>query len=213
MNMKRIYVIVLSVAAAVLLSSCIKETICTQGHGIGVKTVSAAAGNFSALVTTDGVWSASSPDAWIHVSSKYYKGECAISVNYDSNESTEAAHRFNRKGYVLISTYDRAVSDTIYVRQAGLEPLIGLPAEFYAPEGGEYRVTMVTNLSDNERPSVKCTASGQYVTGVRWSADGEAIEFTRSAEASGESVLTVSFTDAWGQSFSQSCTIIFEEGE
>lgn len=208
-DMKRILITVLSIAAAALPASCTKEVISTQGLRIGTKTVSAAAGNFSALVTTEGVWSASSPDSWIHLSSKYYKGECAISVSYDSNESTEAVHRFNRKGCVLISTYDKAVCDTIYVLQSGLEPLISLPAEFSAKSKGSYRVSLITNLSDNERPAVKCTVSSSCVSDVRWSADGEAIEFTRTEAASGDAVLTVAFTDAWGQTCSEKCKIIF----
>lgn len=213
MNMKKIYVTIFAAAALLLASSCVKEVISTQGHNLGVKTVGAGAGNFSALVTTTGVWSVSSSEEWLHVSSQYHKGECAISVSYDSNESTEAVHRFNRKGYVLISTYDKATADTIHVRQMGLEPLIVLPEEFDAAAGSLCRVPLVTNLSDSQRPFVQCKSQGPHIGDAVWSSDGEAVEFRTAADASGETVLTVSFTDAWGQIYSDECSIRFQEGE
>lgn len=196
--MKNIKNIILTIFAVTSLSACTKEVLQTQGQSIGEKYIGASSGSFSALVTTTGVWSASSPYKWLHVSTDLHKGEYAILVDYDSNESTEAIHRFNRKGYVVISTYDKATSDTIFVYQAGLEPLIDLPAEFNASGKDICFVDFNTNLMDAQRPYVKCSADSPYLKEIKWSDDGEHIQFLRDASASGEALLKVEFTDAWG---------------
>ena len=204
--MKTTVKILIGVCLAAAALSCTKEVLRTQGGIIATKTVEAGAGSFIILVSADGVWSASTPQEWIHVSPDYHKGEYAVYVEYDTNESTEAIHRFNRAGYIVLNTFDKATSDTVMVHQKGLEPLISLPVSFKAVQGIN-RIPLTTNLTDFERPGIGISCSNPAITGMKWTEDGEAIEFQASEAV--PSVIEITYSPVWGNPLSVSCNIEF----
>lgn len=196
--MKKILVFVLLIAA-----SCSREVLQVTETDGGMRVVSPSAGAFPVLVSSDCVWSASSADSWIKVNPEYRDGTGSFIVNYESNESVGGDRRFNREGHVVVKTYDGAVLTTITVRQWGLAPFMEIPDAYIGPSAGLQSIPFHTNLTDRERSSVSCSSPSGLVSGLRWSEDGEHIIFM--ADAGGDPfTLTVTFTDAWGETYSTS---------
>ena len=196
---KRIRILFLSLGAAAALAGCSKEVLVTTGGSLGVKEVFPAAGDFTLLVNTAGVWSVSSPESWIHLPGDWFRDSHAVIVAYDSNESVIGAPRFNRTGHVVVRTYDGAVADTLYIKQQGIEPFIELDAETSVPaSGGSCFIPVRTNLTSSQRGSVVCSADAGWITGPVFGRDGLGIS-VEAAPGSGRSCrLTMTFTDGWG---------------
>lgn len=194
----------------VLLSGCTKEIIGAQGEVIATKVVTAEAGSFTAAIHTYGVWQAVAECDWLHVDSEYKKGEYAITIHYDSNESSETKRRFNRTGCVVIKTYDGYTADTIRVQQMGLVPIINLQNAEVAAEGGKVIVPLNTNLSDEVRDAIKCSANAEWVQDVQFGYDATSVIANVKANGGSqrECSITMSFTDGWGQVTNSTCTLI-----
>ena len=69
--MKRILIVL---TACLLCASCAKEVLVTSGKVIFETEVESAAGSLDVLVSTDGVWNASSLATWIVVEGDWHKG-------------------------------------------------------------------------------------------------------------------------------------------
>lgn len=196
--MKKILVFVLLLAV-----SCSREVLqVTEADG-GMRVVSASAGSFPILVTSDCVWSASSADKWIKINPEYRDGTGSFIVNYESNESVGGDRRFNRTGHIVVKTYDGAVLTTITVRQYGMAPFMEIPQAYIGSSAGQQSIPFHTNLTDRERSSVSCCCQSGLISNLRWSDDGEHITFMAD-EGSDPFTITVTFTDAWGESYSAS---------
>lgn len=209
---KRFSIFFLAACLALSFESCSQEVLVTQGKSLGTREVYPAAGDFSVFIETDGVWSVSSPQAWIHVPGGLFKGAGAVIVSYDTNESVVGAPRFNRLGQVIVKTYDGATADTLYVRQQGIEPFISLEDATIPASGGECYIPVYTNLTGAQRASIGCTSDADWIISPSVGSDCRGILFTAGKGSSRDGNLTVSFTDEWGQVTSAGCKIMQREG-
>lgn len=204
--MKRIFLISIILTMAL---SCTKEVLQTTGERVGEKEVPAASGSFVAFVEAQGVWNARPVEDWLNVDPSWHKDDFAIEVEYDSNESTQSYFRFNRLGHILICTHDGFTVDTLVVRQRGSLPVMTLEESVEVSEdGGEVSVAFTTNLSDRERPQVELTVDAGWISSLQWGKDGSSIVFNADNGVNREAVVTVTFTDGWGQKTSASCNVI-----
>ncbi|MBR6347199.1 MAG: BACON domain-containing protein [Bacteroidales bacterium] len=197
---------------ALCLAGCSQEVLVTQGKSLGTVEVYPAAGDFSVFIDTDGVWSASSPETWVHVPADLFKDAGAIIVGYDSNESVVGAPRFNRLGHVIVRTYDGATADTLYIRQQGIEAFISLEDATVPASGGSCYIPLRTNLTGAQRGSISCSSDAGWIVSPEIGADFRSILFTAESGSSREGMLTVSFTDEWGLVTSAGCKISQREG-
>lgn len=197
--MKRLRILLLILGIAAGLAGCKQEVILTGGKSLGVKEVYPAAGDFSLLVSTTGVWSVSSPEPWVHVPGDWFRDDHAIIVAYDSNESVIGAPRFNRLGHVVVKTYDGAAADTLYIKQQGIEPYLEMDTENPVPSsGGGCFIPVRTNLTSSQSGSIVCRADADWISNPVFAREGQGISFD-AAPGSGRSCrLTMTFTDGWG---------------
>lgn len=197
--MKRFRILFLTLGLVAGLSGCKQEVILTRGKSLGEKEVYPAAGDFSMLVSTSGVWSVSSPESWIHLPGDWFRDDHAIIVAYDSNESVIGAPRFNRLGHVIVKTYDGAAADTLYIKQQGIEPFLEMDAESRVPSsGGNCFIPVRTNLTSSQGGSIVCRADADWIFSPVFAREGLGISF-EAAPGSGRSCrLEMTFTDGWG---------------
>lgn len=203
MIMKRIIYII---SAALLLLSCNKEVLLTTEKEGGILVVGTAGGSVSVLVETSGVWYAETSEDWIEVSGEYRKDKGSFVVSYRSNESTDGDRRFNREGCIRVRTYDGAVIMNVRLRQHGLEPFMEIPDALISTQAGKYSVPVFTNLTDRERASVVCSSTSSSISGAIWGKSGEEIVFD-AADGTENTVISVTFTDAWGLEYKFEGTI------
>lgn len=189
----------MTLGLAACLSGCRQEVILTRGKSLGEKQVYPAAGDFSMLVSTSGVWSVSSPEPWIHLPGEWFRDDHAIIVAYDSNESVIGAPRFNRLGHVIVKTWDGAAADTLYIKQQGIEPYLEMDAETPVPSsGGNCFIPVRTNLTSSQGGSIVCSADAGWISNPVFAREGAGISF-EAAPGSGRSCrLEMAFTDGWG---------------
>ena len=115
--MKRILIVL---TACLLCASCAKEVLVTSGKVIFETEVESAAGSLDVLVSTDGVWNASSLVPWITVEGDWHKGSHVITLNYGSNRSMEGDIRHDRSGKVIVRSFDGGQCDTLIINQRGM---------------------------------------------------------------------------------------------
>ena len=209
---KRLSIFLLAAGLAACLAGCSREVLVTQGKSLGVKEVYPAAGDFSAFINTEGVWSVSSPEAWIHVPGGLFKDPGAVIVSYDSNESVVGAPRFNRLGHVVVKTYDGAAADTLYIRQQGIEPYISLEDTTVPTSGGSCYIPLYTNLTGAQRGSIICTSDAGWISEVSLGPDCRGVVISAAQGSGREGRISVSFKDEWGIETVASCKIIQREG-
>ena len=200
---KRLSIFLLAAGLAACLAGCSREVLVTQGKSLGVKEVYPAAGDFSAFINTEGVWSVSSPEAWIHVPGGLFKDPGAVIVSYDSNESVVGAP---------LKTYDGAAADTLYIRQQGIEPYISLEDTAVSASGGSCYIPLYTNLTGAQRGSISCTSDAGWISGVSLGPDCRGLVISVAPGSGREGRISVSFKDEWGIETVASCKIIQREG-
>ncbi|MBR2351820.1 MAG: BACON domain-containing protein [Alistipes sp.] len=210
---KQFYLI--SLMAALLLASCTKEVLVTQGKLIAETEVSAAKGSFPVAIATTGVWQAIALDEWLHVDESLVEGNYAVMIHHDSNESTAARRNFNRVGHVVIATHDKYTADTIRVKQRGLTPFMNLTdvvAEAYEVEA---QVPFDTNLTSEQHPSIVCRATESWVRSVAIASNNKALDvvFGENTGVERQSTIEVTFTDAWGDATTVYCTLTQKQSE
>ena len=115
--MKRILIVL---TACLLCASCAKEVLVTSGKVIFETEVDSGAGSLDVLVSTDGVWNASSLVPWIAVEENWHKGSHVITLNYGSNRSIEGDIRHDRRGKVIVRSFDGGQCDTLIINQRGM---------------------------------------------------------------------------------------------
>ena len=200
---------VLVLLAVLLMCGCKKEVLRTEGVVAADKYVPAHGGSFAVSVTTTGVWAVESLSDWLSVDGKLHKGKGTFTVEYASNESVPGSRRFNRIGRVVVRTWDGATADTVRIFQYGLVPYMSLRDTTVSPDAGEHAVAFTTNLTDAQRKSVSCSSTASWISGAEWASCGDSLNFVTVGSPSSprEGTITVTFTDAWGVAFSESCTI------
>ena len=198
-------------ATVLLASSCKKEVVGVRGEVVTEKYVSAEAGSFPMIVTMDGIWRAETVEDWLYISADcegYIKGDYSVTVCYESNQSTESRRNFNRLGHVIIRSYDGFLADTVLVKQRGLEPYIELRDT--ATEQTECAIALNTNLTDEQRPGIACTADATWVKSLAMNDAKTAIDVTLEPNTTGaerETTVRFAFTDAWGETTEVTCTL------
>lgn len=195
---------------AIAVCGCTKvEVQVTQGKVIAVKDVPVEAGSFPAVILTSGVWYAEAIDSWLSCDDALRNNNYTITINYESNESTVSTRNFARVGRVAIKTFDGFVADTIVVRQRGITPYLQLKDAVIEASQTECEVIFNSNLTDACRPSLKFTASEDWVKGIEYFPDGVSLLVTLD-ESNGlerSAVITAFFTDAWGEVTTSTCTL------
>lgn len=190
------------------LVGCVKENIIPTGKNLGHVEVGCQAGEFPVAVNTEGYWTVKSLCEWISVDSGYRKGDGAFSVRYEGNESFEWVCRFNRRGNVLVKTYDGAVVDTIEVWQKGIDPFIQFENEYViGAEPSECTVSMITNLNDEERSRINCASDVPWILDPKWGRDGRSVVFSVTAGHSRSGHITFTHIDQWGVTTSKTFTV------
>lgn len=189
----------LLIFAVIICTSCAKTELQPTYLDLGKKTVGIEAGNFPVKITVEGVWYAESEASWIDIDSSLHDSDGTFSVRYESNASSEGDWRFNRKGVVLVKTFDGAVVGSITVLQKGIEPEITFaPVNKIPIAGGECKIPFITNLTDSERSGISFTCVESWINDIRWSMDGRSVDLTASAGQARQAVITMVYTDAWG---------------
>lgn len=193
--------------AAVVFFSCTEKTTIIEHRLLKEQELSLTEATFMVLVDGAGIWSASSGEDWIHIDERYYTGEAAFEVRCDSNESTEGDHRFCRVGRVLVNAWDGSWTGEVIIRQDGLSPEIELSPVLIAASEGVYSMPMKTNLSDRERKGLSFSCDAQWISDMVFGQDGKSIVFKATAGNSRSAEISVTFTDAWGRTYTKSAKI------
>ena len=209
----------LSIIAAVLMMiGCTKvEVKNVQGEVLAIKEVPATAGEFMLPVTVKNepnlYWRVRPISDWLHVSDQNWKQNAYnLTVNYDSNESSMYVRNFARVGHLVVETYDGFVADTIVVKQRGITPDMSLENKVVAASETECEIAFSSNLTDACRPSMTFTANASWVKSIEYLGCGThlLVKFAANDGAERQSVVTVSFTDAWGVITSAECVLTQE---
>lgn len=213
--MKRLFYLMSLAVVVTLFASCTKEVLVTTGEVIAEKVVPAEAGSFPVAITTKGVWQATPVDSWLHVEEGLVNGDYAIMISYDSNESTAGRRNFNRVGSIVIATYDKYTADTIRVKQRGLTPFMQLKSVVVEATATQCTIPFDTNLTHEQHPSIVCRASEPWVSSVAISASNQSLDLlleeNRGVER--QATIEVTFTDAWGEAMTTSCTLTQKQSE
>lgn len=208
--MKNVKYMVLATFCAFILVACTKEVLKTSGKVIGERIVSSEAGEFPVLVTTTGVWTASSLSDWIDVQTDMHKDQGTVVVKYGANTSYLGKNCFNRLGKVVISTVDGAECDTLLVKQRGVDPFFNCPQVGQVPlRQGRFSIPVNSNFSDGQRDQLSFHCDAQWVSGISWGYDGKSIAFDVTASTVERSaVIYLKFTPQWGDVFEAECSIV-----
>ena len=196
-DMKRL----LYIFMILLCTSCVKGVLQPVSVDLGSKKVGVEAGSFPVRITVEGVWYAESQVAWLKVDESLHDSDGTFTIRYESNTSSEGDWRFNRSGIVLVKTYDGAVVGTIKVLQKGMTPEIRFADMNRIPTaGGQCKVACVTNLTDSERSGISFKCQEKWIKDICWSRDGRSVDFVAEAGGPRQALITMIYTDAWGQS-------------
>ena len=218
--MNKTYLLVI-VAAVLAICSCTKvEVPVVQGEVLAVKEVPVTAGQFLLPVTVNGenrlVWKARPVSNWLHIDDSNEKENAyTVIVRYDSNESSLNTRNFARVGHIVIETYDGFVADTVVVKQRGLTPSMKLTDTAAKALDTKCTIPFNTNLTDECRPTMTFSADKEWVEGIEYLGNGKELEVKLMVNNGIErsTVVTVSFTDAWGETTTAQCTLTQKELE
>lgn len=197
----------LIVLAAAITLSCSEKTNPSELRFSKEKEISVGGDVFMVLVNGTGVWSVLTDENWIHTENRYFTDEAAFEVRCDSNESSEGDHRFCRIGRIQVNAWDDSWTGEVIIRQEGLVPIIKLSPVLISASEGVYAMPMETNLRDRERKGLSFSCDASWISDLAFGKDGESITFKATAGSSRSADLVVTFTDAWGRSFTESSKI------
>ena len=212
--MNKTYLLVLA-TALFILGSCTKvEVVEVQGEQLVEKIVPASAGSFMLPVTSKEngkfAWKLRSLSNWLHVADQNWKQNAYnLTVDYDSNESSMYSRNFARVGYVVVETYDGYVADTIVVKQRGLTPFMELANTEVDGSETECEITFNSNLTDDCRSGMAFTADENWVESIEYLGCGThlLVKFSANYGEERNANITVSFTDAWGNTTTETCVL------
>lgn len=113
---------IIFISAAVVLSSCSKQSadeLYQAGTCLDTHFVTAAAGNLSVLVDTEGMWRVSCDEPWISFDVAGGVDRQAFTILWESNESDILSVKTTRKADILIRLDGSMTADTLRLIQQG----------------------------------------------------------------------------------------------
>ena len=119
------------------------------------------------------------------------------------------SRNFARVGYVVVETYDGYVADTIVVKQRGLTPFMELANTEVDGSETECEITFNSNLTDDCRSGMAFTADENWVESIEYLGCGThlLVKFSANYGEERNANITVSFTDAWGNTTTETCVL------
>jgi hypothetical protein len=203
-------------AALVAASACQKvEPLTKDSQQIVYATAEAGVHSFG--ITAEGNWSVTMDEAskqWCEfVGPDYGSGMGAFSVKYDANLADGVRRGLRRQATFTVITDDKFTSVTILFRQGGLTPHVEFKEETYTLDGNsvENSLAINSNLSVHEAPLIKYAVNGSWVNDYRLSHNGAELIISHTANsgtAAREAVAEISFTDCWGETFTDKARIV-----
>ena len=211
-------IIMFLAAAFIAVSACQKEEPLTNDTQ-QIVYATAEAGVHSFGVTADGNWIVTMDEdskQWCEfVGPDYGSGMGAFSVKYDANLADGVRRGLRRQAKFTVITEDGFTSVTILFRQGGLTPQIQFREETYTLEGDsvENSLAINSNLSVYEAPQIKYSVNGNWINDYRLSPNGVELKIFHAANsgAAREAVAEISFTDCWGETFTDTAKIVQSE--
>ncbi len=208
-------IIMFLAAALIAVCACQKQVPVTKDSQ-QIVYATAEAGVHSFGVTADGSWSVTMDEAskeWCEfVGPDYGSGMGAFSVKYKANMSDGVRRGLRRQAIFTVITDDKFTSVTVLFRQGGLTPNVEFKEEKYTLDGNsvESVIAVNTNLSVYEVPQIRCSVNGNWINDYRLSINGAelTISHTANSGASREAIAEISFTDCWGETFSDTAQIV-----
>lgn len=212
--MKKTYLLSILVVVLAMFACTKVEVIDVQGEVLATKIVPKTKGSFQLPITVKGeprlVWRARPVSSWLHVADQNWKQNAYnLTVDYDSNESSPYSRNFARVGYVVVETYDGFVADTIVVKQRGLPPYMDLKDVVVEASETECEIAFDSNLIDDCRSGMAFTADENWVESIEYLGNGThlLVKFTANDGDERSANITVSFTDAWGNTTIETCLL------
>ena len=211
-------IIMFLAAAFIAVSACQKEEPLTNDTQ-QIVYATAEAGVHSFGVTADGNWIVTMDEdskQWCEfVGPDYGSGMGAFSVKYDANLADGVRRGLRRQAKFTVITEDGFTSVTILFRQGGLTPQIQFREETFTLEGNsvENSLAINSNLSVYEAPQIKYSVNGNWINDYRLSPNGVELKIFHAANsgAAREAVAEISFTDCWGETFTDTAKIVQSE--
>ena len=211
-------IIMFLAAALIAVSACQKQVPVTKDSQ-QIVYATAEAGVHSFGVTADSNWSVTIDEdskQWCEfVGPDYGSGMGAFSVKYDANLADGVRRGLRRQAKFTVITEDGFTSVTILFRQGGLTPQIQFREETFTLEGNsvENSLAINSNLSVYEAPQIKYSVNGNWINDYRLSPNGVELKIFHAANsgAAREAVAEISFTDCWGETFTDTAKIVQSE--
>lgn len=214
--MKKTYILS-AIIAMFAICSCSKiEVKEVQGEVLTEKIVPVTAGEFLLPITVNDAtrlaWRARSLSDWLHIlgtNGDWKQNAYNITVNYDSNESSQYMRNFARKGYLVIETYDGFVADTVVVKQRGITPYMNLEDKTVEAIDTECKITFDSNLIDDCRSGIELSADADWVESIEYLSNGTEllVKFLPNTEAERVATLKIAFTDLCDETTVETCTL------
>lgn len=218
--MKKTYILSAIIAImAISICSCTKiEVIDVQGEVLTEVKVPVTAGEFLLPITVNDAtrlaWRARSLSDWLHVlgtNADWKQNAYNITVNYESNESSQYMRNFARKGYLVIETYDGFVADTVVVKQRGITPYMHLEDTTVEATETECTITFDSNLIDDCRQGLVLSAEdADWIESIEYLSNGTQLFVKFSPNMGTEqrvATLKVVYTDVCDDSTTETCTL------
>ena len=207
---------VLLAAVLIVACGCQKEEIVTQNSD-QIVIVTPDAGVHSFGVTTPGAWSVSMDEesqSWCKFegpTSGYGVG--AFTVRYDENQFDGIRRGLRRQAVITVITGDGYTSTTIYFRQSGITPKVEFTKSSYefTYNTNEFLLPVNTNLSAFEAENMQYKVKGDCITSHYMTVNGAEIHLfaeTNSGEEGRVAEVEVSYTDAWGDTFRATTSVV-----
>ena len=211
-------IIMFLAAALIAVSACQKQVPVTKDSQ-QIVYATAEAGVHSFGVIADGNWRVTMDEdskQWCEfVGPDYGSGMGAFSVKYDANLADGVRRGLRRQAKFTVITEDGFTSVTILFRQGGLTPQIQFREETFTLEGNsvENSLAINSNLSVYEAPQIKYSVNGNWINDYRLSPNGVELKIFHAANsgAAREAVAEISFTDCWGETFTDTAKIVQSE--
>lgn len=204
--------------AAVLFVAygCRPEEIVTQNSD-QIVIVTPDAGVHSFGVNTPGAWSVSMDEEsqdWCQFEGPTSgNGVGAFTVRYDENSFDGIRRGLRRQAVIKVITGDSFTSVTIYFRQNGITPKVQFTESinYFTYNTTEFTLPVNTNLSVFEAEDMKYKVVGDWITSHYMTANGAEIHLStdvNSGEEGRVAEVEVSYTDAWGDTFRATTTVV-----
>ena len=203
-------------AVLIVACGCQKEEIITHNSD-QIVIVTPDAGVHSFGVNTPGAWSVSMDEesqSWCRFEGPTSgNGVGAFTVRYDENSFDGIRRGLRRQAVITVITGDGYTSKTIYFRQSGITPKVQFAESSYefTYTTTEFLLPINTNLSVFEAEGMQYKVTGDWITSHYMTVNGSEIHLfaeTNSGDEGRVAKVEVSYTDAWGDTFRATTTVV-----